>query len=1063
MYNFKNTILVVVFNYSNCICNKDIIKKIYENYFKKIFFYSDYPIIQDDEINFIDINKGYNTHKIFNHFYKKYKQLIDESDGLFYTMDDNIINVNILNLFDSDKIIYYSENTENEDMNVILSGITTNKSWFKMDYINNHTSWHWDSLLYVYGKNVINKLMNDINFQKYNINKFSGSFSDWFYLPKKYLTDALFELFSKYEVFLEIAIPSIIYNIESDKSQFQMITNDVLWTNRENFLNKDYIYNSLNHVHNFILHPIKFNQNPQSKEWLIDLFCKEKCVIITTINKPTETIMKHIQNTEYDVIIVGDNKTPDDYKRLNCIYLDILSQKKLFPELSDLLPYNHYCRKNLGYLYAIKKGYKIIYETDDDNIPYDNFDNILQYNNLQMITEQNNVWINIFKYFTNNAHIWPRGFPLSLLKKDTNYLIQDTDKVPSIINGLVENDPDVDALFRIICKHQDDIQWEKNKYVLIDNKNMCVFNTQNTFWLNPELFICLLIPCSVSFRYCDILRGIINNIILKQTNNYMMYSSPNVIQNRNEHNLISDFKSEYEMYIHNENILNFIENKKYLYIVQAASNLPDIYDCLRKRDFILLSFKENTSDTTIFLPKSTWTTGRNKLREYILNLKTNYEYYIFIDCDVVFSELSQENGFNKFEELLEKYTPFIANPNWSDYYTKTGQILPAEAQTTIWFDGMCNAFSKEAFFSNTIFPYVETFDNKSWWMSQYIMIILCSIYNKEVVLFPNLKIINIEHSEYPKIDVFKETEQFVFNNIIQKRQFNIMKDIKSNSIFKLVDFLNIILSNFHTINCIDVGCAIGDFRKLLNHKNIFSIGIDPLINEYRKNNLNNLNNFNIIYNNAIDIKDGKQLFNVTQSLDTSSLYDFNTELTTSNDNTTQFYIPQSSFNVITTIIDKKEVETKTLKNIIEKDLKNKIIHILKVDAQGNDLNVIKSMGHYLNNVMFIIMESNSDTTTTLYKDSTHFSEDCSYLKLNNFELLTKEVLLRDDYDCLYYNTTLIKDNDLNWDKKYFKEVNPQNKCNIKDNLLSIYNNLLINDVITKKDIDILNKWNTYFN
>jgi hypothetical protein len=39
-----------------------------------------------------------------------------------------------------------------------------------------------------------------------------------------------------------------------------------------------------------------------------------------------------------------------------------------------------------------------------------------------------------------------------------------------------------------------------------------------------------------------------------------MYSSPNVIQNRNEHNLISDFKSEYEMYIHNEKILEYIEN-----------------------------------------------------------------------------------------------------------------------------------------------------------------------------------------------------------------------------------------------------------------------------------------------------------------------------------------------------------------------------------------------------------------------------------------------------------------------------------------------------------------------
>jgi len=543
MYKFKNTILIVVFNFSHCVCNKNVIKNIYEKYFSKIIFYSDYPIIQDDEVNFININKGFNTHKVFNHFYKKYKSIIDDSDGLFYTMDDNIINVNILNLFDSEKIIYYYNDVKTLD---------------------NYSGWQWDINNGKYGKKAINNLIIDNEFQKYNINKFSGTFADWFYLPKKYLTENLFnlfELFSNYEVFLEIAIPSIINNIETCETKYQRFSQEMLWGNeRKKFLNKKYIYNSLNHDNNLIIHPIKFNENPKSKEWLREIFCKDKCVIITTINKPTETIFKHINNTEYDVIIVGDNKTPDDYKNLNCIYLDIPSQKKLFPELSELLPYNHYCRKNLGYLYAIKKGYKIIYETDDDNIPYDNFDNILQYNNIQMITEQNNVWINIFKYFTNNAYIWPRGFPLSLLKNNPNYLIQYTDKNPSIINGLVKNDPDVDALFRIICNHQDSIQWDKNKCVLINNTNMCVFNSQNTFWLNPELFICLLIPCSVSFRYCDILRGIINNIILKKTKNYMMYSSPNVIQNRNEHNLISDFKSEYEMYIHNETILNFIEN-----------------------------------------------------------------------------------------------------------------------------------------------------------------------------------------------------------------------------------------------------------------------------------------------------------------------------------------------------------------------------------------------------------------------------------------------------------------------------------------------------------------------
>ena len=97
----------------------------------------------------------------------------------------------------------------------------------------------------------------------------------------------------------------------------------------------------------------------------------------------------------------------------------------------------------------------------------------------------------------------------------------------------------------------------------------------------------MLIPCSVSFRYCDILRGIISNIILKHTNNYMLYTSPNVIQNRNEHNLIQDFKSEYEMYINNEKILNFIEKDiepklKYLYLIQTAGKLPDIYNYIKK-------------------------------------------------------------------------------------------------------------------------------------------------------------------------------------------------------------------------------------------------------------------------------------------------------------------------------------------------------------------------------------------------------------------------------------------------------------------------------------------------
>jgi hypothetical protein len=53
-----------------------------------------------------------------------------------------------------------------------------------------------------------------------------------------------------------------------------------------------------------------------------------------------------------------------------------------------------------------------------------------------------------------------------------------------------------------------------------------------------------------------------------------MYSSPNVIQKRNEHNLIQDFKSEYEMYLANETILDYIE--------QSVSSEMPVANMIRK-------------------------------------------------------------------------------------------------------------------------------------------------------------------------------------------------------------------------------------------------------------------------------------------------------------------------------------------------------------------------------------------------------------------------------------------------------------------------------------------------
>lgn len=318
--------------------------------FKKIIFYSDYPIVENEkEVNFIYTNRGFNGHVIFNHFYNRYKELLKESDGLFYTMDDNIINVNILNLFDSNKIIYYYT-----DYNKLIPYNEYHD--IPLDKLDNGK----------YGSKAIKELMKDEEMK--DIYKIRGSFSDFFYLPKRYLTKELFkyfELFAKYEVYLEVSIPTIINNIEKDKNNYNYFEDMILWyDDRKKLLEYNNIYIYLNHLHYLFLHPIKFNENPESKKWLENIFCKKKCIIITTLFSPSNNFLNMFDYNNYDVIIV-DNKN-SNLKRIGCIYLNLEKQKYLFPNIKNNNIYSYYPRKRIGNIYANNKNYNEIYIISDD-------------------------------------------------------------------------------------------------------------------------------------------------------------------------------------------------------------------------------------------------------------------------------------------------------------------------------------------------------------------------------------------------------------------------------------------------------------------------------------------------------------------------------------------------------------------------------------------------------------------------------------------------------------------------------------------------------------------------
>lgn len=290
----------------------------------------------------------------------------------------------------------------------------------------------------------------------------------------------------------------------------------------------------------------------------------KKCIIITTINRPSEQIIDYINKyPEWDLIIVADSKTNNEsYKDLNCIYLSLEKQYQIFPRLSSIIPLKSYARKNIGYAYAFINDYDIIYDTDDDN-----FSEICEkqnpYNDKEISSNFN--FVNIYKAYTDKK-VWPRGLPLRYI--DTTPIISDTKYRCPVIQGLVDGDPDVDAIFRIINQNNSNIF---NKF---DSKNtatyalkpyvFCPFNTQNTYWTQKELFHLMYLPSTVSMRFTDILRGYIAEHQLWKQSFNIKFTNSTAIQTRNKHDLSKDLLHEIEMFQYTENIIEYIIGHKEL-------------------------------------------------------------------------------------------------------------------------------------------------------------------------------------------------------------------------------------------------------------------------------------------------------------------------------------------------------------------------------------------------------------------------------------------------------------------------------------------------------------------
>ncbi|MET0635986.1 MAG: STELLO glycosyltransferase family protein [Chitinophagaceae bacterium] len=284
----------------------------------------------------------------------------------------------------------------------------------------------------------------------------------------------------------------------------------------------------------------------------------KKFIIITSIFEPTTAIESFSSLPDYQLVVVGDKKTPAGWQFENVVYLDIQSQLDLAPGLAEVIPFNHYGRKMLGYIYAMQQGASVIIDTDDDNIPYPSWQ-FPEFDGIFRTSEQDLGWVNIYHHFTEQP-IWPRGLPLRNIRDSRDklkWINGEQSARIGIWQGLADEDPDVDAIYRLTSDTP--CIFRKEQPVVLGRGTVSPFNSQNTAY-RKELFPLLFLPSFVTFRFTDILRGIIAQPVLWQEGFSLGFTEATVIQKRNVHDYFKDFQSEVPMYLHTETALEAVSS-----------------------------------------------------------------------------------------------------------------------------------------------------------------------------------------------------------------------------------------------------------------------------------------------------------------------------------------------------------------------------------------------------------------------------------------------------------------------------------------------------------------------
>lgn len=309
--------------------------------------------------------------------------------------------------------------------------------------------------------------------------------------------------------------------------------------------------------------------------------------VLTTIQPPTACVKRlgeKLNEAGAPLIVIGDKKGPAEFQQAGAEFVPLAAQAGLPFQLAKTLPTGHYARKNLGYLLAIGRGAKCIYETDDDNAPNAHW--ALRGVTTRAQAAAPRVWMNVYRAFTRE-NIWPRGFPLDRITDPASGAhdpaAPEREFYCPIQQGLADIAPDVDAVWRLTLDRP--FRFQRGASVWLAPGTWCPFNSQTTWWW-PEVYPLLYLPSYCSFRMTDIWRSFIAQRCLWELGHGLVFHAAEADQDRNVHNLMRDFRDEIPGYTQNDAIVARLTDLSLQQGVGAvADNLVRCYEALTKAGF----------------------------------------------------------------------------------------------------------------------------------------------------------------------------------------------------------------------------------------------------------------------------------------------------------------------------------------------------------------------------------------------------------------------------------------------------------------------------------------------